>query len=198
MAADDPVYSDAVEQMQRLIERASQLGLEDPTAVALATTGGNGRPCVRMVLARGLDARGVVFYTNSLSRKGRQIAAHSFAALCFYWEPLHEQLRIEGGVEQVSDPESDSYWANRPRASQIAASASLQSEPLPDARTLENRIQELDREFQGRPIPRPAHWYGYRVVPDRIEFWLGRPARLHERTVYESSPQGWTKSLLYP
>lgn len=195
---DDPVYAEALLRMQGLFERAGQLGLDDPMAVALATVDADGGPTVRMVLARSWDARGVVFYTNSHSRKGLHLAANPLAALCFYWEPLHEQLRIEGWVECVSDRESDEYWMSRPRASQIAARASLQSEPLPDAAALEQRVLEIEREFPDRPIPRPSHWYGYRVVPERIEFWLGRPARLHERTVYESSPQGWTKSLLYP
>ena len=195
---DDPVYLEAIERFAGVIETAHGLGLKEPTAMALATVGPDGRPSVRIVLMRGHDARGPVFYTNSLSRKGRDLAGNPHAALCFYWDRSALQVRVEGCVEPVKTSQSDTYWSQRPRESQISACASQQSQPLLDAAELELRFEALRREFADREIPRPDHWFGYRMIPDRIEFWTSRPARLHERILYETSPTGWTVQKLQP
>jgi pyridoxamine 5'-phosphate oxidase len=167
-------------------------------AVALATADAEGRPSARMVLLRRFDQRGFIFFTNSHSKKGRELAANPRAALCFYWDELEEQVRVQGAVAQVSDPESNAYWRSRTRESQIGAWASLQSEKLDDRATLEARNAEFERQFANQNVPRPEHWYGYRVAPDSIEFWKNRPARLHERLIYERTDNGWQKRLLYP
>ncbi len=169
-----------------------------PTAMVLATVDARGRPSVRMVLLKGVDARGLVFYTNTRSRKGRQLRANRHAALCFCWDLLKEQVTIEGDVEPVSDEDADAYWATRDRASQVGAWASLQSEPLPNRAALRARVARYAAKFAGRPVPRPRHWSGYRLVPARIEFWKARPFRLHERVLYERRGGRWVKQLLYP
>ncbi len=194
----DPIYLEAVQRFESLLERAKHTSLNEPTAVTLATADADGRPSARMVLLRRFDQRGFIFFTNSQSKKGRELAANPRAALCFYWDELAEQVRVEGVVEKVSDPESNAYWRSRTRESQIGAWASLQSEELDDRATLEARYAEFERQFAGQNVPRPEHWYGYRVAPDCIEFWKSRPARLHERLVYERTDHGWQKKLLYP
>lgn len=194
----DALLLEAIERFQSLLERARQLDMKEPDAVALATADRRGRPSVRIVLLRGCDARGFVFYTNSHSDKGRQLAENPHAALCFYWDLLREQVRVEGRVEPVSDEESDAYWSRRPRPSQLAAAASEQSSLLPDRQVYEQRVAKLELELAGREVARPKHWFGYRVAAQRIEFWQGRENRMHNRTVYEETPHGWTRYFLYP
>jgi pyridoxamine 5'-phosphate oxidase len=185
-------------RFERIMDCAQQTSLREPTAVTLATAGLDGRPSARIVLMRGFDSRGFVFFTNSLSRKGRQIAENPHAALCFHWDELAEQVRVEGAVTEVGDDESDRYWSGRSRESQIGAWASLQSETLDRRETLEGRVRDFTDLYQGKQVPRPTHWHGYRVIPDRIEFWKDGAARLHERVLYTLQDAAWHETLLYP
>lgn len=171
----------------------------DAEAMALATADARGRPSARMVLLKGHDERGFAFYTNGASRKGAELAANPHAALLFHWKSLRRQVRIEGRVEAVSDAEADAYFATRARDSQIGAWASDQSAPLASREVFEALYAERIAEFTGRDVPRPAHWLGYRVVPERIEFWTDRPHRLHERRLFlRDADGGWSEGLLYP
>jgi pyridoxamine 5'-phosphate oxidase len=179
------------------IERAERRQV-DTAPVALATADASGKPSVRMVLLRGVDERGFVFHTNYNSRKARELVENPRAALCVHWHALEEQTRIEGRVERLSEPESDAYFASRPRGSQIGAWASDQSAVLPSRETLEERYREAERRFEGRPVPRPSFWGGFRLIPERIEFWFGRPDRLHDRLLYVRQGDGWTIERLYP
>jgi pyridoxamine 5'-phosphate oxidase len=177
---------------------ARELEPSDPNAMALATTGSDGRPSVRMVLLKGVDGGGFVFYTNFDSRKGQEILSRGVAALCFHWKSLKRQVRIEGSVDRVSETEADAYFATRPRDSQIAAWASLQSQPMQDRFDLERRFAQFSQKYEGSPVPRPPHWSGFRVVPDAMEFWLDRPYRLHERVLFSRHGEDWTSVRLYP
>jgi pyridoxamine 5'-phosphate oxidase len=171
----------------------------DPEAMALATADANGRPSVRMVLLKGHDERGFAFYTNSQSRKGEELMANPRAALLFHWKSLRRQVRVEGRVEPVGEAESDAYFATRSRDARIGAWASDQSRPLESRAVFEARYEKLVTEFEGKQVGRPAYWRGYRVVPDRIEFWTDRPHRLHERRLFTLGPDGdWSQGLLYP
>lgn len=192
MASADPVteFLNAVERA-----RAHQV---DTAPVALASVSADGRPSIRMVLLRGVDASGFSFFTNYNSRKGRELIANPHAALCFHWIALDEQVRIEGAVERLPDAESDAYFAGRPRGSQLGAWASAQSEPLPSRETLEEQYREIERRFAGIEVPRPPFWGGFRLVPERIEFWYGRPDRLHDRVLYTREAHGWKITRLYP
>ena len=192
MASADPIT-----EFQNAVERA-QAHQVDTAPVVLATTDTAGRPSARLVLLRGVDARGFVFFTNYNSRKGRELVANPHAALCFYWASLDEQIRIEGRVERVSAAESDAYFAGRPRGSQLGAWASDQSEVLPSRESLEEKYREVERRFEGRTVERPLFWGGFRLTPVRIEFWYGRPDRLHDRVVYVRDGSAWRIERLYP
>ncbi|MFV0645801.1 MAG: pyridoxamine 5'-phosphate oxidase [Sphingomonadaceae bacterium] len=173
----------------------------DPNAMALATATPEGRPSLRMVLLKGHGTDGFVFYTNSHSRKGRDIAANPQAALLFHWKSLRRQIRIEGRLEEVSDQMVDDYFHSRPRVSQIGSAASDQSSPLADRATYLERVEKLEGDFpDGVQIPRPPQWKGYRLIPDAIEFWVSRDFRLHDRRRFSRLPDGqsWSSSLLYP
>ncbi|HWP99280.1 MAG TPA: pyridoxamine 5'-phosphate oxidase [Vicinamibacterales bacterium] len=188
---------DPIERFRELFERARQVCSDDPTAMVLATADREGRPSSRFVLLKAVD-RGFVFYTNLESRKARDLRERPFAALCIHWAPLGVQVRIEGRVEPVSDEEADAYFASRPREYQISAWASRQSAPLDSLEELDRRVAEMRARFDGRPVPRPPFWSGYRVIPDRIEFWTCRPNRLHERILYERAGDRWTTTRLFP
>ena len=192
------LYNEAIERCRSAFDRAQQLGLQNPLAMSLATVGSDGVPSNRMVLLRGFDERGFVFYTNSESRKGQQMAKDPVAALCFYWEGLNEQIRVEGTIAKVSEQENDAYWESRPRLSQLAARASRQSNVLDNRQDYYDTVATMDREFADNSVPRPSFWYGYRVIPNRIEWWVGRDGRMHERTVYEKTEGDWERYMLYP
>ncbi len=170
----------------------------DGNAMALATTTPDGRPSVRMVLLKGHGPDGFVFYTNLDSRKGGELAANAHVALLFHWKSLRRQIRIEGVVAPVDDATADAYFATRSRDSQLGAWASEQSRPLADRETFEARFAEMQARFEGQDVPRPPRWSGWRVTPDRIEFWQDRAHRLHERNLYVRNGDIWTKGLLYP
>lgn len=170
----------------------------DPNAMSVATVDADGRPSSRMVLLKGHDPRGFVFYTNRASRKADALAAHPIAALLFHWKSLRRQIRIEGTVSPVTDAESDAYFASRSRASQLGAWASDQSRPLDARSTFEARYAAMEARFAGGDVPRPEGWGGYRVAPDHIEFWQDRAHRLHERRLFVRAGDGWTEGLLYP
>ena len=196
----DALYRNALDTFSALLDEA-KAGIDpEPTAMSLATVGTDGRPAARTVLLKGFDANGFVFYTNFNSRKGRQLAANPQAALLFHWKHIREgvQVKIEGTVEPVSAAEADAYFASRPRGSQIGAWASLQSQPLASRAVFEQRIIETEARFEGMDVPRPPHWSGFRVLPERIEFWYGAGFRLHERDCYERSGEVWSRVALYP
>jgi pyridoxamine 5'-phosphate oxidase len=191
--ADDPIS-----RFHEILSRARAASPFDPTAAALATADAEGRPSVRMVLVKEVDARGFVFFTNHRSRKARDVAEDPFAALCFHWPAIEEQARVEGPVSRIADAESDAYFATRPRESQVSAWASRQSAPLASRAALEAAARDVEARFAGMPVPRPAFWGGYRVVPERIELWRARAGRLHDRELFVRDGGGWTRTLLYP
>jgi pyridoxamine 5'-phosphate oxidase len=195
-ALTDPIaiFKDAFARAQRT-DRAL---LPEPSAMSLATVGEDGSPTLRIVLLKGVDENGFVFYTNLASRKGRDLRAQPRAALCFYWSALDLQIRIDGSVTQVTDAEADEYFASRPRGSQIGAWASRQSDVIEPPGELDARVARYEREFEGRDVPRPEFWSGFRVHPDRIEFWRNRANRLHDRTRYTRAGGGWKVETLYP
>jgi len=170
----------------------------DPDAMALATATPDGRPSVRMVLLKGFGPEGFTFYTNADSRKGEELSFDPHAALLFHWKSLRRQVRIEGPVNEVDAAEADVYFATRSRDSQLGAHASDQSRPLADRATFEDHYAEVKRHFEGRDVPRPDRWTGFRVTPERIEYWTDRPHRLHERRLFVRDGDGWTEGLLYP
>ncbi|MBL8584441.1 MAG: pyridoxamine 5'-phosphate oxidase [Rhizobiaceae bacterium] len=180
------------------LQDASRSEPNDPNAVALATVDGDGLPDVRMVLLKGFDHAGFVFYTNFESAKGTQILGSMKAAMCFHWKSLRRQVRLRGPVEIVSDAEADAYYASRPRGSRIGAWASRQSRPLESRFALEKAVAEYTARYPIGDIPRPPHWSGFRIVPQQIEFWQNRPFRLHDRVQFLRADSGWTKSRLYP
>jgi len=195
-ALADPIaiFQDAFARAQR-VDRAL---LPEPSAMSLATVGADGAPSLRIVLLKGVDESGFVFYTNLESRKGRDLRARPRAALCFYWSALDLQIRIDGPVTQVSDDEADEYFASRPRGSQIGAWASRQSEVIDPPGELDARVARFELEFEGRDVPRPAFWSGFRVQPERIEIWRNRANRLHDRTRYSREDGGWKVETLFP
>lgn len=195
------MITDPIERFRQLYVRAhaaDRAHIPDPTAMALATVEKGHQPSVRIVLLKEFDERGFVFYTNYHGRKGRELLANANAALCFYWAPLGAQVRIEGGVSRVSEEEADGYFRTRPRLSQIGAWASKQSEPIEKDGDLESRVKQFEAEFDGREVTRPPFWSGFRVRPEKIEFWENRPDRLHRRELYIRDGAGWKTSVLYP
>ena len=173
-------------------------GVDVPETMTLATADSNGAPSARMVLLKGADQDGFVFYSGYVSRKAGELERNPWAALVFYWRPLGKQVRVEGRVERVSEAESAAYFATRPRGSQIAAWASQQSKPLAGREDLDRRYAELEREYEGRDVPLPPHWGGFRLRPDAIEFWQHRDNRLHDRLRYTRAREGWRSELLSP
>ena len=177
---------------------AEDAGVDVPETMTLATADSDGAPSARMVLLKGADEDGFVFYSGYVSRKAGELERNPQAALVFYWRPLGKQVRVEGRVERVSEAESAAYFATRPRASQLAAWASQQSKPLTGREELDRRYAELEREYDGRDVPLPPHWGGFRLRPDAIEFWQHRDNRLHDRIRYTRAREGWGSQLLYP
>ena len=196
MIPADPI--ERFRQVYALAEKIDRAIIREPNAMALGTVEEGGQPAVRIVLLKAFDERGFVFYTNYEGRKGRHLLAHPKAALCFYWAPIDIQVRVEGTVTKVVDEEADAYFATRHRVSQIGAWASRQSEPLETPSALDERMAKYEKKFEGRDVPRPDYWSGFRVSPDRIEFWKGRPNRLHERHLYMKAGKGWKIETLYP
>ena len=192
---------DPIERFRSVYAQAEKIDrsiIPEPNAMSLATVEGRGQPSVRIVLLKAFDERGFVFYTNYEGRKGRQLLANPKAALCFYWAPIDMQVRIEGTVTKVADKEADAYFATRDRLSQIGAWASRQSEPLETPTALDERVAEYEKKYEGRDVPRPKYWSGFRVLPERIEFWKGKPSRLHERHLYTRDGDRWRIETLYP
>jgi pyridoxamine 5'-phosphate oxidase len=192
------VAGDPLEQFRRWFAAAKNAGIRAPHAVALATSTAEGSPSLRMVLLKGFDEHGFVFFTGYVSRKAAELDANPSAALLFYWDPLGRQVRIEGSVEHVPDDESDAYFATRPRGAQLAAAASRQSAALSVREELDARVAELAREYDGADVPRPDHWGGYRLRPEVYEFWQHREDRLHDRIRYRRDAGGWAIERLSP
>jgi pyridoxamine 5'-phosphate oxidase len=187
-----------IQRFKELLAQAEKLGIELPNAFALATSGNDHDTTVRMVLLKDVDERGLVFYTNLQSRKATQITDNPRASACFWWPPLKRQVRVDGPVELVSAQEADEYFASRPRGSQIGAWASPQSSELESRQQLLDAVAAMTEKFKDRPVPRPPSWSGYRLVPERIEFWKEQPDRLHEREVYTRVIDDWKFTLLAP
>ncbi len=199
----EPDRSDPFRWFQAWMAEAAKSEPNDPNAMTLATATPDGVPAARIVLLKGLDGeqaspRGLVFYTNQESRKGRELAANTACALLFHWKTLQRQVRVEGRVGPVSDAEADAYFASRYRISRLGAWASDQSRPLSGRDELERRLAEVEQRYPGDDIPRPPHWSGYRVVPQRWEFWQDMPFRLHDRSIFTREGQGWAPSKLFP
>ena len=194
------LYQEAIATFEALLAEAKASADPEPTAMTLATVGEGGRVSARIVLLKGVDARGFRFFTNYESAKGDAIARHPRVALCFHWKMLRHgvQVRVEGDASKLGAAESDDYFATRPRGSRIGAWASEQSRPLDERETFERRIETFEQRFEGGDVPRPEHWGGYLVVPRRIEFWYGAEFRLHERVTYVREGGEWSKGLLYP
>jgi pyridoxamine 5'-phosphate oxidase len=201
--ADDAAFfarRDPIALIEAWLAEAREKEPNDPNAMALATADASGAPDVRMVLLKGVDARGLVFYSNAESAKGAQLGANPRAALCFHWKSLRRQIRVRGAVDFVADLEADAYFQSRDRGARLGAWASEQSRPLPDRLALEKRIAEFALKFGAGAVPRPAHWRGYRLIPAEIEFWRDRPFRLHDRLLFtRAAPDAaWETQRLYP
>lgn len=193
-----PMSRELVERFRDGMARARAAGIPEPTAMTLSTVDPQGRSTARTVLLKDMDADGFVFYTNLQSRKGRHLAHDPRVCLLFWWRETAEQVVIEGDAEPVAPEVADAYFASRPRGSQIGAWASMQSSELDDRQTLLDRVAELEEQYRDLEIPRPPHWSGFRVEPDRIEFWYGREFRLHERILFTAVEGAWQRVLLYP
>lgn len=194
---ENDLAEDPLEQLRRWRHDARG-AVPQPDAMTLATVDADGRPSARVVLARGVDDRGVTFFTNRSSRKAQELARSPAAAAVFHWWELGRQVRIEGVVEETSADESSEYWSSRPRGSQLAAWASPQSEPLTGREELDARFAEVAQRFEGRDVPLPPFWGGYRLRPDRVEFWTHREDRLHDRVQYVRDGEGWSRRRLAP
>jgi pyridoxamine 5'-phosphate oxidase len=197
-AADPLVTSDPIALFEAWLAEAWRTEPNDANAMSVASVGADGRPSVRIVLLKSVDARGFVFFTNFESRKGVELLGNPLAALNFHWKTLRRQVRIEGPVTHVSPAEADAYHLTRARESQVGAWASDQSRPLDTRTTFERKLLDIEERYAGRPVPRPPHWSGFRVAPERMEFWMDRPNRLHDRLVYTSTDAGWETVRLYP
>ncbi|MEJ1976114.1 MAG: pyridoxamine 5'-phosphate oxidase [Acetobacteraceae bacterium] len=193
-----PIVADPIALFETWLAEATLTEPNDPNAMTLATSTPDGHPSARMVLLKGLDARGFVFYTNVDSRKGQELAANRRVALLFHWKSRRRQVRVEGAIGPVTAAEADAYYASRPRVSRLGAWASDQSRPLPARAELERRLAELELRFPEEAIPRPPYWSGYRVAPDYLEFWQDMPFRLHDRRTYTRVGATWTTEALYP
>jgi pyridoxamine 5'-phosphate oxidase len=195
---ESDAHPNPTEQFRRWFEEALAANLYEPNAMTLATSTPDGRPSARVVLLKGFDERGFVFYTNYEGRKARELDENPRCALVFYWGDLERQVRVEGRAGYVPKEESDAYYGSRPRGSRLGAWASVQSHPIRDREALEGRLRELEAEYEGREIPRPPFWGGYRVEPEEVEFWQGRENRLHDRLLYRRSHEGWDVVRLQP
>ena len=192
------VAADPIAQFSRWFDEAVAAQVPEPNAMTLATVDADGQPAARIVLLKAADARGFVFHTNYDSRKGRDIGANARVALVFFWPELERQVRVEGRAERVSARESDDYFGERPRASQLGAWSSPQSAPIADRGTLEARFAEAEKRFASQNVPRPSNWGGIRVAAERVEFWQGRTSRLHDRLVFSRAGAGWSIGRLAP
>ncbi len=190
--------SDPVALFAQWLAVAVAAGIHEPNAMALATADASGRPSVRIVLLKGFDAAGAVFYTNYDSRKGGELASNPWASAVLLWHQLQRQVRIEGRVERVDPEQSDAYFASRPRGAQIGAVASQQSRPVGDREVLEAQLADAERRFDGRDVERPEHWGGYRITLDAVEFWQGRADRVHDRFRFTRAGEGWSRERLQP
>ena len=197
MSKVEPATS-PIAQIVEWLKQAERKEAQEPAAMSVATVGADGRPSLRIVLLRGIDDRGLVFYTNLTSEKAEDIRANPYVALCLHWKSMARQVRVEGRAAQVDDAEADAYFASRPRESQIGAWASKQSHRLQGRFKLEARVAKYAARYAIGAVPRPTFWSGFRVVPERIEFWEDRPFRLHERSVWELGDGTWRSHKLYP
>ena len=192
------IHPDPIQQFQTWFNQAVEANLLEPNAMTLATASPNGTPSARIVLLKGVDQRGFVFYTNYNSQKGQELAANPQAALVFLWGELERQVRVAGAVEKIADQETEAYFNSRPHSSQLGAWASDQSCVIPNREGLEQRLTDLTEQYQDQAVPRPLHWGGFRVIPQEIEFWQGRPSRLHDRLRYRLEADHWIVERLSP